>query len=67
MSNAVLLQQITQAAQALPDPLAVEALNFIRFLQSRHEQAEWHDLQDAQQTSMNHVWDNDADEAWNHV
>lgn len=67
MSNAVLMQKITQAVQALPDQQAREALDFILFLQTRQEQAEWRDLQDAQQTSMNHVWDNDADEVWNHV
>lgn len=67
MSNAVLVQKIAQAAQSLPDQQALEALNFILFLQTRQEQAEWRDVQDAQQTSMNHVWDNDADEVWNHV
>jgi hypothetical protein len=67
MSNAALVQKIAQAAQSLPDQQAVEALNFILFLQLRQERAEWRDLQDAQQSSMNHVWANDADEAWNHV
>jgi hypothetical protein len=67
MSNAALVQKIAQAAQSLPDQQALEVLNFILFLQTRQEQAEWRDLQDAQQTSMNHVWDNEADEAWNHV
>lgn len=67
MSNAALVQKIAQAVQSLPDQQALEALNFILFLQTRQEQAEWRDLQDAQQTSMNHVWDNDADEVWNHV
>jgi hypothetical protein len=67
MSNAALVQKITQAVQNLPDQQALEALDFILFLQTRHERAEWRDLQDAQQTSMNHVWDNDADEVWNHV
>lgn len=67
MSNAALVQKIAQAVQSLPDQQALEALNFILFLQARQGQAEWRDLQDAQQTSMNHVWDNEADEVWNHV
>lgn len=67
MSNAVLVQKIAQAVQSLPDQQALEALNFILFLQARQGHAEWRDLQDAQQTSMNHVWDNEADEVWNHV
>ena len=67
MSNAVLAQKIYQAAQALPDAQATEALDFIYFLRTRQELAEHRDLQAAQQDSMNKVWDNDADEAWNHV
>ena len=65
MSNAALAQKIYQAAQALPDAQAAEALDFIYFLRTRQELAEHRDLQAAQQDSMNHVWDNDADEVWN--
>lgn len=65
MSNAVLAQKIYQAAQALPDGQALEALDFIYFLRTRQELAEHRDLQAAQQDSMNHIWDNDADEVWN--
>jgi len=67
MSNALLAQTIYQAAQALPDAQATEVLDFIYFLRTRQELAEHRDLQAAQQDSMNHVWDNDADEVWNHV
>lgn len=67
MSNATLAQKIYLAAQALPDVQAIEALDFIYFLRTRQELAEHRDLQAAQQDSMNNVWDNDADEAWNHV
>ncbi len=67
MSNALLAQTIYQAAQALPDAQAAEVLDFIYFLRTRQELAEHRDLQAAQQDSMNHVWDNDADEIWNHV
>ena len=67
MSNAVLAQKIYQAAQALPDGQALEALDFIYFLKTRQELAEHRDLQAAQQDSMNHIWDNAADEVWNDV
>lgn len=67
MSNAVLAQKIYQAAQTLPDGQALEALDFIYFLKTRQELAEHRDLQAAQQDSMNSVWDNDADEVWNHA
>ena len=67
MSNAVLAQRIYQAAQALPDAQAQEALDFIYFLRTRQELAEHRDLQNAQQGVMNHIWDNEADEVWNHV
>ena len=67
MSNAALSQKIYHAAQALPDAQAMEALDFIYFLRTRQELAEHRDLQNAQQPSMNDIWDNDADEAWNHV
>lgn len=67
MSNETLAQKIYLAAQALPDRQAIEALDFIYFLRTRQVLAEHRDLQAAQQDSMNKVWDNDADEAWNHV
>ena len=65
MSNSALAQKIYQAAQALPDAQATETLDFIYFLRTRQELTEHRDLQAAQQDSMNHVWDNDADEVWN--
>jgi len=67
MSNAALAQKIYQAAQALPDAQATEALDFIYFLRSRQDLTEHRDLQAAQQPAMNHLWDNEAAEAWNHV
>jgi hypothetical protein len=67
MSNALLTQKIQEAAQTLPDNQALEVLDFIYFLNTRQKIQEQHNLQQAQQTSMNHLWDNDSDEAWNHV
>lgn len=65
MSNATLAQKIYQAAQALPDRQAQETLDFIYFLRTRQELTEHRDLQNAQQIVMNHIWDNEEDEAWN--
>lgn len=59
-------EQIAQIAASLPEPLAMEALDFVRFLQMR-ERAEWNDWQDAQVASLGHVWDNAGDEVWNDV
>ena len=56
--------QIAQIAGTLPEPLAREALDFVRFLQAR-ERSEWNDWQNAQAASLAHVWDNAADEVWN--
>lgn len=67
MSNAQLAEKIYQAAQVLPDALAKEAFDFICFLTVRNEMLEQQNLQSAQQVPMNNIWDNDSDEAWNHV
>ena len=67
MSSAQLAEKIYEAAQVLPDALAQEAFDFICFLTARTEMAEHQDLQNAQQITMNHIWDNPIDEAWNHV
>ncbi len=61
-----IVEQIAQIAGTLPEPLAREALDFVRFLQAR-ECGEWKDWQGAQAASLAHVWDNPADEVWNDV
>lgn len=65
MSNTALAQRIFEVARQLPDAKANEALDFILFLRARQAGLEHRDLQNAQQTAMNHVWDNEEDEAWN--
>jgi hypothetical protein len=37
------------------------------FLKNQQAMVEHRDLQTAQQTVMNHIWDNTEDEAWDHV
>ncbi|MBI3479108.1 MAG: hypothetical protein HY016_01940 [Nitrosomonadales bacterium] len=44
-----------------------EVLDFIGYLKSRQEQAQWNDLMQAQEKSLASVWDNPDDEVWNHV
>lgn len=58
--------QIARIAGTLPESLAREALDFVRFLQAR-ERGEFNDWQNAQMVSLSHVWDNADDEAWNDV
>ena len=67
MSNAALAQKIYDAACTLPDTQAQEALDFIHFLSIRQDMQEFRNLRDAQQTALNALWNNDADEAWNDV
>lgn len=51
--------------QTLPDDQAQEVLDFIGFLKSKQDRAEWLDLMSAQAESMKTVWDNPEDEVWN--
>ena len=59
-------EQIARIAGTLPESLAREALDFVRFLQAR-ERGELNDWQNAQAASLAHVWDNADDEVWNDV
>lgn len=59
-------EQISQIAATLPEPLAKEALDFICFLQTR-EHGEFAEWQNAQASSLAHVWNNPEDEVWNDV
>lgn len=59
-------EQIAHIAVTLPESLAREALDFVRFLQAR-ERGELDGWQQAQTVSLAHVWDNADDEVWNDV
>ncbi len=65
MSNAALAQQIFETVSRLPDVQAREVLDFASFIEHRKSQAGWHDLQNAQLSSLTDLWDNEADEVWN--
>lgn len=61
-------EQIYEVVKPLPEPLALEALHFIEYLSSKAtDRAEITDLTSAQETVMQHVWDNQDDEVWNDV
>lgn len=64
-------EKIYDEVSSLPDPLAVEVLDFVSFLKQRYQGAatstedrEWSTLQES---SLKEVWDNDDDEVWNSV
>ena len=59
-------EQIARIAGTLPESLAMEALDFVRFLQAR-EKNEMNDWQNAQSPALAHIWDNVDDEVWNDV
>ena len=60
-------ERIYQEVQRLPEPLAREVLDFVQFLEVRHGLTTEMDenLKQAQQGSMDKVWDNAEDEVWN--
>jgi hypothetical protein len=61
-------EQIYESAKPLPDSLALEVLHFIEYLRLKNtDRAELSDLTWAQETVMNHVWNNPEDEVWNDV
>lgn len=68
MGHAALSQQIFDTVQQLPDTLQQEVLDFAAFLAQRAHHAsgqEWHDLQNAQASALDDVWNNPEDEVWN--
>jgi hypothetical protein len=62
-----LAEIVQEQIRALPEGQVKEVLDFIGYLKSRQEQAQWNDLMQAQEKSLAKVWDNPDDEVWNHV
>lgn len=62
-----LAELVFEQAKTLPEPLAREVLDFIGYLKERGDRPEWRDLIEAQTASLNQVWDNEDDQAWNDV
>ena len=65
--NTRLADQIYEAVKPLPENYAQEALDFIEFLSKKAAHKDEHDLTQAQQISMSHIWGNEDDEVWNDV
>jgi hypothetical protein len=57
-------EDVINEIKQLPEQLQREVLNYAHFL--RHK-AEQNSLLNAQQSSMERIWSNDEDEAWNNV
>lgn len=62
-----LAEIVQEQIKALPEGQVKEVLDFIGYLKTRQEQNKWNDLMLAQESSLAAVWDNEEDEAWNHV
>ena len=62
-----LAELVQEQIKVLPERQVKEVLDFIGYLKSRHEQNQWNDLMQAQEKSLENVWDNADDEVWNHV
>lgn len=62
-------EQICEEVRNLPEELAREVLDFIGYLEMKHQlvAGQLQNLKAAQQESMNHVWDNPEDEVWNEL
>jgi hypothetical protein len=58
---------VYEQVKALPEPLAREVLDFVRFLHERRERKEWGDLMNAQAPSLGAVWDNAEDKVWDNA
>ncbi len=60
-------EKIYQEACRLPEHLAEEVLDFIEFIQKKHDirDKELENLKEAQLLVMNRIWDNEDDEVWN--
>jgi len=57
-------EDLINKIKQLPEQLQREVLNYAHFL--RHK-AEQDSLLNAQQSSMERIWSNEEDEAWNNV
>ncbi|MGE3151857.1 MAG: hypothetical protein AB7G48_15715 [Nitrospiraceae bacterium] len=62
-------ERIFKEAQKLPDRLAEEVLDFIKYIELRHGLRDrlTEELKRAQEPAMRHVWDNIEDEVWDGV
>jgi len=60
-------EDIINEIRQLPEPLQREVLNFAHFLKQRAAKPELDNLMHAQHASMESIWNNKEDEAWDNV
>ena len=58
---------IFEQAKKLPEHLAREVLDFVGYLAERQERERDRDLMKAQEPSLEPIWDNPEDHAWDRV
>ncbi|OQW99875.1 MAG: hypothetical protein BWK73_49660 [Thiothrix lacustris] len=58
---------IYEQVKAFPEPVAREVLDFVAFLRGRLESRQHTDLMQAQEATLNAIWDNADDEVWDGV
>lgn len=56
---------IFEQVKTLPESLAREVLDFVGYLKERSERAEINTLMNSQQSSLEKVWQDEADDVWN--
>lgn len=59
-------QLIYRKVSPLPKELAQEVLDFIDFVTQKH-QHQFQDMQLAQMSSLEKIWENSTDDVWNNV
>lgn len=57
------IDKLMAEAKGLPEEKQAEVLDFVRFLKER-QTTESGDLMSAQETSLEHAWDDEYDEVW---
>ncbi len=60
-------ERIYEQVKDLPEPLVREALDFVGYLRAKLDHGEVLNLMQAQQQSLDEVWDNTTDDVWNNV
>ena len=60
-------EDIINEIRQLPEPLQREVLNFAQFLKQRAARPDLDNFMHAQHASMESIWNNEEDEAWDNV
>jgi Protein of unknown function (DUF2281) len=60
-----LSELIYERVKTLPEPLALEVLNYISYLNDKEARQDINELMKLQQQSLDAIWDNPEDDVWN--